>query len=99
MDAKQDVEGNCESGVISSECGRYLAPRARLELAILRLTAEEVKNLSALSGVAYEKTGAILPTLVAPNPAPKFEHCTRTCNLHRLWFGGKKRCESQYISG
>jgi hypothetical protein len=37
----------------------------------LRLTAEEVKNLSALSGVAYKKFGAIFPFLVAPNPAPK----------------------------
>ena len=33
---------------------RELAPRARFELATLRLTAEAVKNLSALSGVAYE---------------------------------------------
>lgn len=38
---------------------------------LFRLTAEEVKNLSALSGVAYQKFGAILPSLVAPNPAPK----------------------------
>jgi hypothetical protein len=48
-----------------------LAPRARFELATLRLTAEEVKNLSALSGVAYRKLGAILAFLAAPNPAPK----------------------------
>ncbi len=41
------------------------------ELATLRLTAEMIKNLSALSGVAYKKIGAILPSLVAPNPAPK----------------------------
>jgi len=47
-----------------------LAPRARFELATLRLTAEMIKNLSALSGVAYEKLGAIFPSLVAPTPAP-----------------------------
>jgi len=49
-----------------------LAPRARFELATLRLTAEDAKNLSALSGVAYKKVGAILTFLVAPNPAPNF---------------------------
>src|SRR5579864_2376747 len=49
---------------------RILAPRARFELATLRLTAESIKNLSALSGVAYEKLGAIFPFLVAPTPAP-----------------------------
>jgi hypothetical protein len=59
-----------ESGVVRSKCGRYLAPRARFELATLRLTAERIKNLSALSGVAYEKLGAIFPFLVAPTPAP-----------------------------
>ncbi len=48
-----------------------LAPRARFELATLRLTAEVVKNLSAASGVAYMKSGAILTLLAAPNPAPK----------------------------
>src|SRR5882762_2712551 len=47
-----------------------LAPRARFELATLRLTAEMIENLSALSGVAYEKLGAIFPSLVAPTPAP-----------------------------
>src|SRR5260370_42038511 len=50
---------------------KNLAPRARFELATLRLTAEMIKNLSALSGVAYKKIGAILPPLVSPNPAPK----------------------------
>ncbi len=49
---------------------KRLAPRARFELATLRLTAECIKNLSALSGVAYEKLGAIFPCLVAPTPAP-----------------------------
>jgi len=47
-----------------------MAPRARFELATLRLAAEMIENLSALSGVAYEKFGAIFPFLVAPNPAP-----------------------------
>ncbi len=36
-----------------------LAPQARFELATLRLTAEMIENLSALSGVAYEQLGAI----------------------------------------
>jgi hypothetical protein len=48
-----------------------MAPRARFELATLRLTAEVVKNLRALSGVACKKLGAILTFLAAPNPAPK----------------------------
>src|SRR6266446_2378503 len=47
-----------------------MAPRARFELATLRLTAEMIENLSALSGVAYEKLGAIFPHLVAPTSAP-----------------------------
>jgi len=47
-----------------------LAPRARFELATLRLTAERIEDPSALSGVAYEKLGAIFPSLVAPTPAP-----------------------------
>ncbi len=33
-----------------------LAPRARFELATLRLTAEMIENLSALFGVAYDRT-------------------------------------------
>src|SRR6266404_1232179 len=49
---------------------KKLAPRARFELATLRLTAERIENLSALSGVSYEKLGAIFPFLVAPTPAP-----------------------------
>ena len=48
-----------------------MAPRARFELATLRLTAEVDENLSALSGVAYKKLGAILTLVAAPNPAPK----------------------------
>ena len=37
----------------------------------IRLTVEEVKNLSAASGVAYIRLGAILTFLAAPNLAPK----------------------------
>jgi hypothetical protein len=54
-----------------------LAPRARFELATLRLTAEVDKNLSAASGVAYGEFGAIFPFLVAPNPAPKLPSSNR----------------------
>src|SRR5260370_42629020 len=39
-------------------------------LATLRLTAEMIENLTALSGVAYEKLGAIFASLVAPTLAP-----------------------------
>src|SRR5271165_5556754 len=53
-----------------------LAPRARFELATLRLTAKGNKNLNALSGVAYRQFGAIFPFLVAPNPAPKLSKAT-----------------------
>jgi type I restriction enzyme R subunit len=35
------------------------------------------KNLSALSGVACKKRGAICPYLAAPNPAPKYGGQTR----------------------
>jgi hypothetical protein len=41
-----------------------------IRTATLRLTAELIANLSALSGVAYRELGAILTSLVAPNPAP-----------------------------
>jgi hypothetical protein len=62
-----------------------MAPRARFELATLRLTADEIKNLSALSGVAYKKTGAILHPLVAPNPAPKLKpRVVETYGLEKL---------------
>ena len=37
--------------------------------ATVRLTAEDVKNLSAASGVAYMRLGAIFTSLAAPNPA------------------------------
>jgi hypothetical protein len=46
-----------------------MAPRARFELATLRLTAEGIENLNALSGVAYEKLGAIFA----------FLSCAHTC--------------------
>jgi hypothetical protein len=36
----------------------------------IRLAAEVVKNLSAASGIAYKKFGAILTSLRAPNAAP-----------------------------
>src|SRR5260370_37002439 len=60
---------------------RVMAPRARFELATLRLTAERIKNLSALSGVAYEKLGAIFPSLVAPTPAPTVRLNIRSIRL------------------
>jgi len=58
-------EGHCAtfSAVSDTRCCTYLIFTAFL-------TAEEIKNLSALSGVAYKKSGAILPPLAAPNPAP-----------------------------
>jgi len=48
-----------------------MAPRARFELATLRLTAEAVRIQNAPFGVARRKRGDILPSLVAPNHAPK----------------------------
>jgi|SRR5713101_1841295 len=47
-----------------------LVPNAFLPKSI-RLTAESAKNLNAVSGVACKETGAIFPSLAAPNPAPK----------------------------
>jgi hypothetical protein len=35
------------------------------------LTAETIKNLSALSGFASKKSGAIFPSLAVTNPAPQ----------------------------
>jgi len=43
----------------------------QFHVATLRLTAKVVKNLSAASGVAYTRLGAIPTFLAAPNPAPK----------------------------
>ena len=59
-------------------------PPATLRLAILRLTAEVDKNLSAASGVAYMKSGAILTLLAAPNPAPK-SICKRLATFEVLF--------------
>ncbi len=53
---KQNVRMQVHKGLNSQN----LAPRARFELATLRLTAEVVKNLTAASGVAYRKFGVIL---------------------------------------
>ena len=53
--------------------------------ATLRLTAVVKKNLSALSGVAYKKLGAILSSVVAPNPAPKPRmHDSTTRTIQRM---------------
>jgi hypothetical protein len=51
---------------------KKVAPLARFELATPRFTADDVKNLNALSGVAYTNSEVILALLAAPNPAPKF---------------------------
>ncbi len=57
-----------------------LAPRGGFEPPTFRLTAESGENLSALSGVAYGKSGAIFPSLAAPNVAPKIRAmCTEFC--------------------
>ena len=63
-----------KSGQVIAECWReFWGINSKLLdlLTIPRLTAERIKNLSALSGVAYKNFGAISPFLVAPNPAPK----------------------------
>jgi hypothetical protein len=57
---------------------KKLAPRVGFEPTACRLTAEEVKNLSAASGVAYIRLGAILTFLTAPNSAPKVFYWQRT---------------------
>ena len=49
---------------------KELAPRG-VEPPIFRLTAEEINNISARSGVAYRIPGATFPFLVVPNPARK----------------------------
>jgi hypothetical protein len=64
-----------------------MAPRARFELATLRLTAEEVENLSALSGVAYRKIGAIFPSWAAPDPGPNPMSIEKVRNCH---IGGRR---------
>ena len=67
-------------GWSAADLQRGLAPRGGFEPPTFRLTAEMNKNLSALSGVAYEKLGAIFPFLVAPTPAPK-EYSESTHNI------------------
>src|SRR5207245_4068657 len=63
-------------------CKKYLAPRARFELATLRLTAEAVEILNALSCVAYRETRPIfspsvgllgLPAIDSVTPATKLD--------------------------
>ena len=49
-----------------------LAPRARFELATLRLTARECKSLNALFGVAYREKPAILGPSVGILGLPHF---------------------------
>src|SRR3982074_2124050 len=61
-----------KSGQVIAECWReFWGINSKLLdlLTIFRLTAERIKNLNALSDVAYKNFGAIF--LVAPNPAPK----------------------------
>ncbi len=55
---------------LNSLRNKGLAPRVGFEPTASRLTAERIENLSALFGVAYEKSGAIFPSLAAPTPAP-----------------------------
>jgi hypothetical protein len=52
---------------------RRMALWAGFELATLRSAAGSGENLSALSGVAYGKSGAIFPSLAALNVAPKMQ--------------------------
>jgi hypothetical protein len=62
-----------KSGQVIAECWRaFWGIHSKLLdlLTILRLTAERIKDLSALSGVAYKNFGAIFPFLAALNPAP-----------------------------
>ena len=72
--AKLDLEISSLSLSLSSSTwfakSFKMAPRARFELATLRLTAEAIKNLSALSGVAYKKWGAVPPLLLHPHLHP-----------------------------
>jgi len=76
-----------------------VAPRARFELATLRLTAEVEKNLSALSGVAYKKFRVIFPFLIAPNPAPKsgqhaLRNRVRTLRVLSALIEARRLCQS-----
>src|SRR5437016_14114926 len=57
-----------------------------------------IENLSALSGVAYEKLGAIFPSLVAPTPAPtaqsKYPCSVGVFHMQRNFEPMKKQVES-----
>lgn len=57
------------------------APRARYDLATVRLAAEVFNNLSAESGVAYMSLGAILTSLVVFNPPP-MRYLQTTRDIH-----------------
>jgi hypothetical protein len=46
-------------GAASRSQPQEIGSRGSIRTSALRLTAERMKNLSALSGVAYEKSGAI----------------------------------------
>src|SRR5260370_7671418 len=62
-----------KSGQVIAECWRefWVINSKLLDLlTILRLTAERIKNLSALSGVAYKNFGPLLPSQVPPTPPP-----------------------------
>src|SRR6266478_9277783 len=61
-----------KSGQAITECSRELwgIDSKAARPTTLRLTAEEAKNLIVASGVACGKFGAILTSLVPPNPAP-----------------------------
>jgi len=74
-----------------------MAPRARFELATLRLTAEIVKIQSAPFGVACKQMGGILPSLVAPNAAPK-PICSNAafCSTKRLKPNGLERLNRRF---
>ncbi len=64
------VRGPCALPVHRLVRNKSTAPPRPRMTSTLRLTAEVVENLSAASGVAYIRLGAILLSLVAPNPAP-----------------------------
>jgi hypothetical protein len=60
-----------KSGQATNECWREpWGIDSKTAATTLRLTAEMLKNLSALSGVAYEKLGAIFLSLIASTAAP-----------------------------
>src|SRR5260370_12787727 len=80
-----------KSGQVIAECWREFwgIDSKLLDLpTILRLTAERIKNLSALSGVAYKNFEAIFPFLVAPKPALRY---FRLRTHRRKGWGGVQR--------